>query len=55
MLIRYMYRPICVYEHGYIADAFSYHIVTVNADAAYFDVSSANFWGEMITVKIGFR
>jgi len=35
-------RPICVYEHDDIglADAFSYHTVTVNADAACFDVIS---------------
>jgi len=33
-LIRYMCRPICVNEHGDIADAFSYRIVTVNADSA---------------------
>jgi len=32
-------------EHGDTADAFSYHIVTVSADAAYFDVKSAKILG----------
>jgi len=42
---RYIYRHICVYEHGDIVDSSSYCIVTVNSDAAYFDVISAQiFW-----------
>jgi len=38
-----------------MAGAFSYHRVTVKADAAYFDVILAKFLGEMITAGIGFR
>jgi len=50
----YLYRPIRVYKHGDIADAFSYRILTVSADAVYFDVILAQIFKEMITAGISF-
>jgi len=40
-----------LYEHDDVGlvDVFSYHIVTVSADAAYFDVISDKIFKEMIT------